>query len=196
MDLTLSSHLDLLFKTLDRMNRGAVLVDHNLNIIARNLEAKRVLLAPNRISMASGRFELTGPDLQKELISALEAALSGKQQIEERELIIEREDEFLRPIHIEIMAQSGETVRGQLLLLITDLEIDWTMKLSRATSLFKLTTKEQDVLQELSGTKSEHQIAESLQISLNTLRSHRKNIYAKLNVSSRLELALLLHRLS
>ena len=51
----------------------------------------------------------------------------------------------------------------------------------------KLTTREQEVLKQVSKGLADKQIADELQISLLTVNSHLKNIYAKLNVHSRAE---------
>lgn len=48
-----------------------------------------------------------------------------------------------------------------------------------------LSDRELDVLQRLGGEMSGPEIAETLMISLNTLRTHTKNIYSKLGVNSR-----------
>jgi LuxR family maltose regulon positive regulatory protein len=48
-----------------------------------------------------------------------------------------------------------------------------------------LTSREMDVLRLLSSRLTSHEIAETLFISMNTLKSHMKNVYGKLHVNSR-----------
>jgi LuxR family maltose regulon positive regulatory protein len=50
-----------------------------------------------------------------------------------------------------------------------------------------LTSREMDVLRLLSSRLTSHEIAETLFISMNTLKSHMKNVYVKLHVNSRAE---------
>jgi LuxR family maltose regulon positive regulatory protein len=51
----------------------------------------------------------------------------------------------------------------------------------------KLSEREQDVLRLLPSSLSSTDMAAELSISVNTLRTHLKNIYAKLNAHSRYE---------
>ncbi len=52
-----------------------------------------------------------------------------------------------------------------------------------------LTTKERHVLKHLLNAKSYAQIAEAMHISVNTVKTHIKNIYSKYDVKSKLELS-------
>ena len=54
-----------------------------------------------------------------------------------------------------------------------------------------LTAREADVLELLQGGRTNAQIAQSLSIGLETVRTHARHIYAKLGVASRRELAVL-----
>ena len=54
---------------------------------------------------------------------------------------------------------------------------------------YKLTKREMEILQMLIGGKSYKQIADECNISVQTLFSHTKNIYNKLNIHSRAEIA-------
>jgi len=57
----------------------------------------------------------------------------------------------------------------------------------KKTVEYNLTTREKEILQELTNGLSYKKIAETLFISLDTVRSHIKNIYHKLHVSSKSE---------
>jgi LuxR family maltose regulon positive regulatory protein len=50
-----------------------------------------------------------------------------------------------------------------------------------------LTSREMDVLRLLSSRLTSREMAETLFISMNTLKSHMKNVYVKLHVNSRAE---------
>ena len=56
-------------------------------------------------------------------------------------------------------------------------------------SSYNLTKREKEILQMLIGGKSYKQIADECSISIQTLFSHTKNIYNKLNIHSRAEIA-------
>ena len=55
-------------------------------------------------------------------------------------------------------------------------------------ALSQLTTREKQILEELSSGEAPRDISGTLQLSIHTVRQHIKNIYAKLQVSSRSEL--------
>ena len=113
----------------------------------------------------------------------------------QQELIIRRDNEFRRPIHIDIRLVDNSL--GDLFyLFLTDLENEFQFNIQKAAALFRLTDKEAIVLEQLAGKKTEPQIAADLEITQNTLRTHRKNIYAKVNVGNRVELAMLLSSLT
>lgn len=72
--------------------------------------------------------------------------------------------------------------------LFTTLEIALSSnddKLEKVTS--RLSDREVDVYQMLAQGKSDHEIAENLFVSLNTVKTHLKSIYKKLQVKNRLE---------
>jgi DNA-binding NarL/FixJ family response regulator len=60
--------------------------------------------------------------------------------------------------------------------------------LYQAAALEPLTSREQEVLQELLLGKSNREIAAALYITENTVKTHAKNIYSKYDVRSRAEL--------
>lgn len=54
----------------------------------------------------------------------------------------------------------------------------------------KLTRKEKEVVQELLKGKRNQEIAENLNVSVNTIRTHLAHIYAKTNSSGRTDMIL------
>jgi LuxR family transcriptional regulator, maltose regulon positive regulatory protein len=64
-----------------------------------------------------------------------------------------------------------------------------------APALGLLTPQEQRVLQLLATGRSNAEIAQALVISINTIKTHIKSIYRKLNVTNRVEAATIAHRL-
>jgi len=59
-----------------------------------------------------------------------------------------------------------------------------------------LTTQEQRVLRLLVAGRSNHEIAQSLMISLNTVKTHVKHLFSKLQVSSRMQASVRARELS
>ena len=62
-----------------------------------------------------------------------------------------------------------------------------SQKLKKEPESYGLTTREMDVLRQLSAGKNHQQISEELFIAPKTVRNHTENIYRKLNVHSRVE---------
>ena len=58
-------------------------------------------------------------------------------------------------------------------------------KIIRKKGIYELSVREHEVLVALSEGLSNREIAEKLYVSLNTIKTHISNIYAKLNVNRR-----------
>lgn len=187
----------VLFDTMDRLNRGVVLLNKDGVIEAVNSAAADLITNVNYFRIIAGRIEPVDVVAQKNFARAMEKVIDQDEPSEPSEFVIRRESEFLRPLHIEMVSagQASEAANNTLMF-ITDLEADWSIKILRAARIFYLTEREASVLEHLAGTETEQEIANALSITQNTLRTHRKNIYAKLNVNSRLELSILLSRLT
>ncbi|AEV38823.1 hypothetical protein PSE_4321 [Pseudovibrio sp. FO-BEG1] len=177
--------------SLDRLQKGVAIIQGNGTILRSNEFAKRLFEQTPQIKISTGRLEFTDPSHQREFQNAQSLATATIDLDVQQELVLRRDEAFLRPIHIDIRLVDTD-YEDLFFLFITDLEIQQQINIQKATALFRLTDKEAIVLEQLSGTQTEPQIAADLDITKNTLRTHRKNIYAKLNVSSRVELAMLL----
>lgn len=177
--------------SLDRLQKGVAIIHGNGTILQCNEFAKRLFEQTPQIKVSTRRLEFTDPSHQREFQNAQSLATATIDLDVQQELVLRRDEAFLRPIHIDIRLVDTE-FDDLFFLFVTDLEIQQQINIQKATALFRLTDKEAIVLEQLSGTQTEPQIAADLDITKNTLRTHRKNIYAKLNVSSRVELAMLL----
>lgn len=185
----------LLADSFTALRRGTVLVNANGVILRCNDQARKQLANTQQLKIASERLEFADLNLQREFGKAQAQLRIHHQPNLTQELILRRDEEFLRPLHLEI--QRADVRDDDLyFILITDLEISFKINLQKASNLFRLTERESTVLEKLAGTLTEPQIAADLSITQNTLRTHRKNIYAKLNISSRVELAMLLSALT
>ncbi|GHB31178.1 hypothetical protein GCM10007094_19570 [Pseudovibrio japonicus] len=178
--------------SLDRLQKGIAIVHGNGTILQANRFARHLFEQTPQIKINStGKLEFTDPAHQREFQNAQSLVAATNTPDFQQELILRRDEAFLRPIHMEIRLVASRA-EDLFYLFITDLEVQQQINIQKATALFRLTDKEAIVLEQLSGTQTEPQIAADLEITKNTLRTHRKNIYAKLNVSSRVELAMLL----
>ena len=177
--------------SLDYLQKGVAIIQGNGTILQSNKFAKRLFTQTPQIKISTGKLEFTDPGHQREFQNAQSLATATIDLDVQQEIVLRRDEAFLRPIHIDIRLVDTE-FDDLFFLFITDLEIQQQINIQKATALFRLTDKEAIVLEQLSGTQTEPQIAADLDITKNTLRTHRKNIYAKLNVSSRVELAMLL----
>ncbi len=176
----------------DRLQKGIAMVHRCGTILQANRFARRLFEQTPQIKISStGKLEFTDPAHQREFQNAQSLVAATNAPDFQQELILRRDEAFLRPIHMEIRLVASRA-EDLFFLFITDLEVQQKINIQKATALFRLTDKEAIVLEHLSGTQTEPQVAADLEITKNTLRTHRKNIYAKLNVSSRVELAMLL----
>ncbi|HKU28308.1 MAG TPA: response regulator transcription factor [Candidatus Sulfotelmatobacter sp.] len=89
---------------------------------------------------------------------------------------------LLKAIHA--VAEGKHWVEGEAL-------TDWTRILRKPTGIGGLTSREMEIISEIQSGSSNREIANKLAISEETVKRHLSNIFAKLGVSSRLELALL-----
>lgn len=80
------------------------------------------------------------------------------------------------------------TVAASALITIDDPVSQQPAVSEKVASLLDLTRSEARVAELLASGRSERAIAATLSVSLNTVKTHRKRIYAKLGVTSRLEL--------
>lgn len=93
-----------------------------------------------------------------------------------------------------------ETINNNLIWLIPDLASELIMQISNintnASTLDNipdiLTSKEQEIVQLILKGDSNHRISQKLGISINTVKTHIKHIYEKLNVKDKISLTLLL----
>ena len=101
----------------------------------------------------------------------------------------------------DVRAADGRTVRAELLDLAHPIYgrailIRFHPGSASSASRPCLTAREAEVLSWVAGGASNNEVAERLQISVNTARAHLRNIYKRLQISSRIEAAALLRQSS
>jgi DNA-binding NarL/FixJ family response regulator len=71
---------------------------------------------------------------------------------------------------------------------------EWPLSQSDASGLDSLTAREREVAELVTDRKTNDEIATELFLSVKTIETHLRNIFRKLDVSSRVEVARLLER--
>lgn len=191
----------LLFGFLDRLNRAAFLLAPAATVLGVNESGSRLLADERPVRKRSGRLEFIDPVVQRTFTDMLPLVLGdGVPAGAAHEFAIRAESETRRPVHAELVAV-GDPARAQgdgrmAILMLTDLAVCLTAEIGRLATVFHLTEREATVAVMMAAPTTESQLAKALGITPNTLRTHRKNIYAKLGVSNRVELAIVLARLT
>ncbi|WP_306030428.1 PAS and helix-turn-helix domain-containing protein [Stappia sp. MMSF_3263] len=206
---TVNTGLALVLALLDRQDRAAFIIDPQARIIAANTAAEKLTRMssglPATDEPAGRRLEFTNPQAQQAFASAWRQLHSGTG--EPVAFAIPAGCGPAHPVYAELQRVPGEGKEGEraaqpsLLLVLTLL--DPALPDARIASLrdrlrlaFRLTTREASVAAELAmPARAEEEVAARLGISTNTLRTHRKAVYAKLGVTSRAGLATLAGRL-
>lgn len=205
----IGTSLALVLTLLDRQDRPAFVIDPQARIIAANAAAEKLTRMsgglPAADEPASGRLEFAHPQAQQAFAAAWRQLHSGAG--EPVAFAIHAGSGPTHPVYAELQHVPGDGEEGEqaaqpsLLLVLTLL--DPAVPDTRIAALrdklrlaFRLTAREASVAAELAvPARAEEEVAARLGISANTLRTHRKVVYAKLGVTSRAGLATLAGRL-
>ncbi|WP_349357724.1 LuxR C-terminal-related transcriptional regulator [Stappia sp.] len=194
--------LALLFQVLDKRGSSAFLLDRQATILARNEAAQRLLEGACGLLVPTGRrgnrLEFAHPLTQRTLTAALAALLrpTGPDPTQQSDLCLTCDDgPMLGELYPVLLPDPGPAgPRGAVLVLSRGNAPPPTLE-PRLRLLFNLTPRESAVAVHLASALPETEIARDLDISENTLRTHRKAIYAKLGVNSRAEFSAIVARL-
>lgn len=153
------------------------------NLVAEYLNpAARRLLQDRKISLhAAGHLQLWIPHATRVLEDLARRAL--KERRAQRRLIGAIDAD--RWLSATMVPSTG----GDRLLTVTlhDIELGRPLDLSAATEAFRLTAAEIPILLELLNSFNAKEIARALGISVHTVRSHLRSIYARMNARSAVE---------
>lgn len=196
----------LVLDLLDSQHRAGFLIDPASTVCACNRTAEGLarsapgLLAGSDKTCAEAgapRLEFADPAMQRGLVRALAelARGAGPQAFAASTAQADERTGPLPGAHPPALAEVRRVGRDMRLLVVTLLDGHIPALEGRLRLVFGLTAREAAVAAELVSDAGEETIAIRLGISPNTLRSHRKTIYAKLGVGSRAGLAALLCRL-
>ncbi len=187
-------------EALGRNGRAAFLVDRNARISHMNAKAEAICALGDGLTARHGRLLPHASQAQKQLRAALSLQLGEGPKTAPRGptfVVIHRSCAPM-PYVAEVTPFAFDVfwstpIAATALVTIDDPDSQRPVVSERVAAALSLTRSEARVAGFLVGGRSEREIAEALAVSLNTVKTHRKRIYAKLGVTRRAELAAILN---
>ncbi len=192
--------IDTLLNSLERQHKAAFVLNTRAKIMACNGQAQTMLNDADTLEVSRGILQVRNDKAGRRLHNALMHCHSPN-DLAKSPIEFAIHSNQGRPLHFEIapFADRNGSWSGftdpLVLVTVTDLRADLSSKTKRLGELFDLTGRELAVAGILAASADEQVASATLDISINTLRTHRKKIYSKLNLTNRAELAALIARL-
>lgn len=192
--------IETLLNSLERQHKAAFVLNTRAKIVACNSQAQSMLNDADTLDVSRGILQVRNDKAGRRLHNAL-MHCHGPNDLVGSPIEFAIHSNQGRPLHFEIapFADRNGSWSGftdpLVLVTITDLRADLSSKAKRLGELFDLTGRELAVAGILAASADEQVASATLDISINTLRTHRKKIYSKLNLTNRAELAALIARL-
>ncbi len=192
--------MDAAFDALEQIGRAAFLVDRSGRVVRMNALAEAISVLADGVSIRNQRLIIEAPRGQQLLRQALQAHLGegGAEMPREAAVIAVERPSGSRPYLIEVTPFEFESfsntgVAATALVTIRDPDVTLRPKTTRNWGrALGLTRSEWRVARTLVVSRDEGEVAQTLGISLNTVKTHRKRIYAKLGIHRRAELSAML----
>lgn len=178
---------------LDRLDRGVVLLDAQGRIVDANSHALHVMRNCSGIRVRTGRLAFTDPDLDQRLREGL--ASPGSSQRNGRAVLATRvRCRGSEPYRVVIRALPSDALERKVAFLVLLYAPNGLQGISVEVlrQLYGLTPAQAAVARSLFAGRSVEETAQALELSLNTVRTHLKQIFTKCEVSSQAELLQLL----
>jgi DNA-binding CsgD family transcriptional regulator len=178
---------------LDRLDRGIVLMDEQGQVVDLNALAARLIRTCDGISLRSGRLAFADVRLNDRLLQAITSHKAG---VPDGRAVIGarircKDGDPYRILVVPVLADIDERdVAFFVLLYPPNGQIGISSDVLR--EVYGLTRAQADVARSLFGGLSAEQTARALGLSVNTVRSHLKQIFTRCEVSSQAELMHLL----
>ncbi|WP_422367286.1 helix-turn-helix transcriptional regulator [Pelagibius sp.] len=191
MGATLAAALE----ALGRNGRAAFLVDRDARICQMNTKAEAICALGDGLTARHGRLVPQRPEAQRQLRAALSFQLGEGPKTAPKgpTFVVMHRSSAPMPYVAEVTPFAFDVlwrtpVAATALMTIDDPDSQRPVVSEIVASALSLTRTEARVAGLLASARSEREIATALSISLNTVKTHRKRIYAKLGITSRLEL--------
>ena len=187
--------LDGALEALERLGRAAFLVDRSARVTRMNALAEEIGRLGDGLTIRDGRLAPQMLEAQRQLRVALSLQLGEGSKTAPSlptSVVIHRPSGAM-PYIAEVTPFACEAywaspIVATALVTMGNLEGGPSEVSGRVASALGLTQSETRVATLMTAKFTESEIAESLSVSVNTIKTHRKRIYAKLGVTSRLEL--------
>ena len=182
-------------ETLNRVTFGVVMLNANAQVIATNATARAIFESRDGISHHQGRIAVLGASCRPTFDSMVHAACSsvGCNLTGEPVILSIPRPSGARPYHAMAIPLSRPSAwrtgaQAAAMLAIFDTTRSPTSLGARAQTLYSLSRAESRLIDLLVAGQRLESIAETLDISINTVRTHLKSINRKMGVSSQADL--------
>jgi DNA-binding CsgD family transcriptional regulator len=173
---------------LDRLDRGVVLLDADGAVLDANNLAQRVLASSTGLSVRKGRLCFADSALDERFNRLLRAGSRVGAGAAALAVCIRRNGAAPHRVLISLFQPSGAAFSVKFVALIYAPDEQRQISVDVLAQLYGLTRAQADVARKLYAGHSVDETAEALDLSLNTVRTHLKQIFSKCEVQSQAEL--------
>jgi DNA-binding CsgD family transcriptional regulator len=176
---------------IDRLERGVALLDSRGAVVDASTLAQKLLAGRSGLTVRNGRLAFGDPQLDARFVRLLGSARGGA---DGRAIAAKVHCEAARPCRIVIAPTSPQEARRgiRFVALVYGTSSSRSISLDVLVDLYGLTRAQANVARRLYAGSSVEETAAHLKLSLNTVRTHLKQIFSKCEVQSQAELLLLL----
>lgn len=178
-------------ETLNLLSTGMILVDHDCQLLMANSSASRILNSGDGLLLINGTIAARRKSQAEQLRNLVRDVCSGSpRNTSAAVMIIDRGDD-IRPLSIMAAplqfshVEAGSSVAA---IFVRDLEVRQSVPAEVLGKLFGLTPAEARVVVELVKGKRLQEVADDLNVSLNTVRNQLKQIFSKTSTGRQSEL--------
>lgn len=184
----------LIAGAMEALSIAAFVCDASGAVLARSPQADEVLAAHNGLSLVAGRLVAHRPDQHERLTLQIAAAAGRIAPILESVPISPVNGGAPLILDIATLPPNahGFSLQARMLVVVRQQRRDLGAKSALLRAAFNLTSAEADVTLALVAGRDVHEIAAGRAVSVHTIRTQIKTLYAKLGVDSRASLAALL----
>ncbi|MDZ7783346.1 MAG: helix-turn-helix transcriptional regulator [Halioglobus sp.] len=200
--LLLERRFRTVFDVLDKLELGVVIFGENLDVLLKNKSADRILERSDSLRLAEDRsLQPVHEAARKNLAQGIyETRVRRGEQSRSRRLLLPRlndaEPYFADLSRVEDFYPHPFGSGGALVMMLVDPDETSTLDFSHVQAMYGLTPKEAEVGELLARGYSAAEVAEQLNVSPNTVGTHKRSLYSKAGVHTRVELVRLAHNIN